>query len=83
MVSKELQEKRHRGSKSKTKRHKKKSSSLVKSIMRKLRKDPFKLFSALFGGLLLLIITVLFVLYAREAAQKKNQLQKNEIRVND
>ena len=62
-----------------TKRHKRRASSLIKRIKRKVRKDPFKILSAVIGGLLLIVITILFIMYSREAATKKIQLQKTEM----
>ena len=68
------QSRRSRRSKRKTKR----KNVLLKRIGRRIKKDPIKIFAVFFGGILLVVITILFILYARDTDSKKNQLQKIE-----
>ena len=75
MLKKDTKEKNKEG---KRKRRKRKSYSLIKRIRRKVRKNPFKILSAIIGGILLIVITILFIMYSIEAGSKKTQLQKTE-----
>ncbi len=52
--------------------------NVLKRIITRVKKDPVKIFAVFFGGILLVVITILFILYANDIASKKNQLQKIE-----
>ncbi len=58
----------------------KRKKSFFKRIIRIVKKDPIKIFSVVFGGLLLIIITMLFILYSRDSSVSKKQLQRIESR---
>ncbi len=63
-----------------SRRHSKKKKHIFRSIIGGIKKDPIKIIAVVFGGILLILITILFLLYAKESTLKKNQFQKIESR---
>ncbi len=53
---------------------------IVKRVIKIIKKDPTKTIAVFFGGILLIIITILFILYANNSTSKESQFQKIESR---
>lgn len=63
-----------------SKRHSKQKKHIFRSIMRGIKKDPIRIIAIVFGGILLILMTILFLLYAKDSSLKKNQFEKIESR---
>ncbi len=61
-------------------RKSKRKNIFLKRVMRTVKKDPIKILSVVFGGVLLIIVTILFILYSRDSSVNKKQLQRIESR---
>ncbi len=59
-----------------SKRHSKKRRHIGKIIFRRIKKDPIKISAVVLGGILLIIISILFILYAKDESIKKDQIHK-------
>ncbi len=58
----------------------KRKKGFFKRAMRIVRKDPIKILSVVFGSLLLIIVTILFILYSKDSSVNKKQPQRIESR---
>lgn len=61
-------------------RNSKRKNIFLKRVMRTVKKDPIKILSVVFGGVLLIIVTILFILYSRDSSVNKKQIQRMESR---
>ena len=59
-----------------TKRHSKKRRHFVNTIFMRIKREPIKISAVILGVILLIIVTVLFLLYAKDESIKKDQIHK-------
>ena len=63
-----------------SKAYSKRKKHIIKRSIKVIKKDPIKIIALFFGGILLVIITILFILYANNSVSKESQFQKIESR---
>ncbi len=61
----------------KAKPHSKRKKHITKRIIKIIKKDPIKILAVFFGGILLIILTILFILYAKDSTLKKISFRKS------